>query len=377
MIFYKNVYLHQGDEFILKDFAIEDGCFLFSNIEDDCEVIDMNYQKIIPGLIDIHSHGAKGVDFNNIDKKAVEEVCSYFYSQGVVGVYPTLLTDDKDVIIKSIQTLVESKESGADSILGIHIEGPFICEEFKACMPSCYLRLPDKALFDEFYDASKGLFQIMTMSAELEGASDLVKHAVKKGVVISLGHSGANGQQAQSFIDAGASNATHLGNAMKQPTQHDLFVCGTVLNSDIYSEIICDGAHINKTVVQYWFKVRPHNKMILVTDSIMATGLSDGEYRLGINEVIVENKHAWLKHARKTRAGSTLTAIEAVRNLSQFLGLPFVQCVKFMSENPAKALSIFDRVGSIEEGKEASFVVLDDQYEVLETYLKGNCVYKK
>lgn len=377
MKLYKNGYILQEDCFILKDFAVHEGKFIMDPSNSNATIIDLEEKKVIPGLIDIHTHGAYGVDFNVINEDSMKQVCAYFNSQGVTSVFPTLLTDDTEVLLDCIKTIVEAKQSGLDTIEGIHIEGPFICEEYKACMPPQYLQLPSISLFDKFYEVSNGLFKVMTMSAELEGANTLASYAKEKGIVISLGHSGATQEQALSFIEAGASNATHLGNAMRQPTQHNLNVCGSVLYSDIYSEIIVDGVHINKTVVDYWFKVRPHDKMILVTDSIMATGLADGEYTLGINEVIVENGDAKLKHAPETRAGSTLKAIDAVKNTSQFIRLPFQECVKFMTKNPALSLDIYDTKGSIDEGKDADFIVLDDSLDVLETYVKGNLVYTK
>ena len=378
MKLFKNAMVLINDKFEKLDFLTDNGKFLSveSDIKnaDNCDVVDLNGKHIIAGLIDIHTHGGFGVDFNSADKNDVLKVCHYYNEQGVTSVLPTILSDTKETTIKSIKTVVSAKEE-CDTIIGIHLEGPFLSKEFKGAMPEHLLLEPDVDLFLEYQKASGNIVKLTTVSPELTGACDFAKRITETGVICSLGHSGASQEQVFEFIDSGATNATHLGNAMKQPTQHNLNVCGSVLYTDIYAEIICDGFHINPTVIDYWFKVKDHDKIIAITDCIMAAGLCDGEYMLGVNEVVVTNGDAKLKYGN-SRAGSTLKAINAVKNISKFINIPFEQAVKFMTVNPAKSLGIFDEYGSVEASKFANFLVLDENNDILETYVKGNCVYK-
>lgn len=375
MTIFKNAQLLINEQFVDCDFSVSNGKFAqVSKQIQATDFIDLKGKKIIPGLIDIHTHGSYGVDFNNITVDDVLKVCGFLNSQGVTSVLPTVLTDTKETTIKCIETIVDTRDNhGCDTILGIHLEGPFLTKEYKGAMPEHLLRLPDIDLFNEYIQASKGLIKLTTVSPELEGACEFAKEISKK-CVISVGHSGATQEQVLKFLESGATNVTHLGNAMKQPTQHNLNVNGTALYSDAYCEIICDGFHVNPTVIDYYFKIKDHDKMIAITDCIMAGGLPDGDYMLGVNEVTVTHGDAKLK-GKDTRAGSTLCAINAVKNISKFINVPFEKAVKFMTVNPAKSLGMFDEVGSLDSGKYANFLVLDNDFNIKQTYCHGNKVY--
>ncbi len=377
MVVFKNANILIGDMYKKSDFLVVDGKIIkiAQEINENCKVIDLKNRKIISGLIDIHTHGSFGVDFNNITTESLLKVCKFLNSQGVTSVLPTILTDTEEKTIECIEIIVDAKENhGCDTILGIHLEGPFLNPDYKGAMPENLLKNPDIDIFEKYIKASKGLIKLTTVSPELEGACEFTEKITKKGVVVSIGHSGATHDQVFDFIKSGATNATHLGNAMKQPTQHNLNVCGAILDSDVYAEIICDGFHVNPRVVKYFFDVHGFEKMILITDAVMAGGLPDGEYKLGVNDIVVTNSDAKLK-GKDVRAGSTLLAINAVKNASKFLDLPFEKCVSLMTKNPAKSLGIFDTKGSLEVGKDADFVVLDDDYNVEMTFCLGKQVY--
>lgn len=373
---FKNAKVFFNNEFVEMDFCVRDEKFY--NIEKNItipnvEVIDCNNNFIIAGLIDIHTHGSFGVDFNNASYDDILKACKFYNSKGVTSVFPTILTDTRETTIECIENIKKAKEN-CDTILGIHLEGPFLSKEYKGAMPEELLINPNVDLFLEYQNSSDNLVKIITISPELDGACEFVEKISKTGVICSIGHSGADQKTVCNIIKSGVTNATHLGNAMKQATQHNLNVCGSILNSNIYAEIICDGLHVNKDVLAFWFKVKGYDKMIAVTDSIMATGLEDGEYKLGINEIEVINQEANIK-GTNVRAGSTLTAINSIKNISEFLNIPFSEAIRFMTENPAKALNIFDMYGSIDNGKFANFLVLDENNNILNTYVKGKCVY--
>lgn len=376
MTIFKNGHVLINETFVKCDFSVENSIFteISSEITEKSNVIDLQNKKIIPGLIDIHTHGSFGVDFNNFSNLDLEKVCNYFNSQGVTSVLPTILTDTEEKTLECIEKIYEFSKK-CDTILAIHLEGPFLSKDYKGAMPEHLLKEPDFELFEKYLSASKGLIKLTTVSPELKNACKFTKKVTQKGVVVSIGHSGATQEQVFEFIKNGATNATHLGNAMKQATQHNLNVSGSVLYSDVYAEIICDGFHINPTVIDFYFKIRSHDKMILITDSVMAGGLPDGEYKLGVNDIEVINGDAKLK-GTDVRAGSTLRAIDAVKNVSKFTGIPFEKCVKFMTVNPAKSLGCFDKKGAIEVSKDADFVVLSKNLDIEQTYSRGNLVYQ-
>lgn len=377
MKIYKNASVLKGEEFVKNDFCVNNGKFEEYTSEIVGEMIDLQGKFVIPGLIDIHSHGSVAVDFNDIDYEKLEKITKFYNSQGVTSVLATILTDTKEKTIECIKEVVSAKAKGVETLLGIHLEGPFLNKEFKGAMPEHLLQKPNIDIFDEYNEAGEGLLKLMTLSPEFEGASELITHMSKKKVVVSIGHTAGTYDDLSKAILAGATNVTHLGNAMTKSTQHDLNIMGgAIYRDELYTEIIIDGFHINENVVRYVFKVRPHDKMILITDSIMAGGLPDGEYMLGVNEVVVINGDAKLKYG-DARAGSTLLAMNAVKNTSKIIDKPFEYCVKFMSENPAKSLGIDDRKGRIEQGYDADFVVLNANKDVLETYVLGKRVYLK
>lgn len=378
MILFKNANILINDQFIKADFLVENNKFKLISEEitdENYQIVDLTGKNIVPGFIDIHTHGGYGVDFNLItEKEDVIKACKYYNTQGVTTVLPTILTDTKETTLKCINLVVEAKKE-CNTVLGINLEGPFLSHDYKGAMPEYLLLDPNIDLFLEYQAQAEGLIKLTTISPELKGANEFVKKISKTGVVCSLGHSGADQDTVLEFIKNGASNATHLGNAMKQPTQHNLNVCGTVLYSDVFAEIICDGFHVNKTVIDYWFKVKGFDKMIAITDAMMAAGLPDGDYKLGVNDVEVINSDAKIK-GTDIRAGSTLKALDAVKNIAKFVNIPFAQAVKFMTVNPAKSLGIFEEYGSIDVDKFANFVIMNENYDVLETYVYGKQVYK-
>jgi N-acetylglucosamine-6-phosphate deacetylase len=203
---------------------------------------------------------------------------------------------------------------------------------------------------------------------------EFIKEISKTGVVISLGHSGADYETTMKCIENGAKSATHTFNAMKLMHQHFPAISGAVLESDIYCETICDGIHLHPAVVRILLKTKGINRVIGVTDSIMAAGLGDGKYNLGVNDIVVINGDARLADL-SARAGSTLTTKNMFKNLIKFTGRPVQNISKIMSENPAELLGFSKEKGTIEVGKDADFVVLNHNYDVINTFVMGKKVF--
>ncbi len=340
------------------------------------KTFDARENLVLPGFIDIHTHGGAGVDFNNADAKDIRNVRDFFVSQGTTTFLPAILTDTEETMLRSILSVVQAKNAlKCSQIYGIHLEGPFLSPEYKGAMPEELLQPCSYPLFKRLQDSSGGQIRLITLSPELEGAAELTKRLAMEGVRVSLGHSGADYETAVSCIEAGAVSATHTFNAMKLMRQHDPAIATAVLESDGYCEAICDGKHLHPAVVRLLLKTKGLSRVIAVTDSIMAAGMREGIYRLGINNVVVRGGDAKIM-GTDIRAGSILTTIQALRNIMEFTGLPVEKAVIPLTENPARMLGIFHRKGSLDVGKDADLVMVDDKYQVLATFSEGELLYQ-
>ncbi len=345
-------------------------------IDKEVEVFDVKGHTVLPGFIDIHTHGGLGVDLNNAEVEDIEKLRKFFASCGTTSFLPTLLTDAKEKLCKCIKNIIVSKKTSIEGseILGIHLEGPYLCKEYKGAMPEHLLQKPSVEDFEAYQQAAEGAILLMTVSPEVEGVPEFIKEISSTGVVISLGHSGADYETTMKCIENGAKHATHTFNAMKLLHQHSPAISGAVLESDIYCEAICDGLHLHPAVVRILIKAKGLERVIGVTDSIMATGLGDGNYKLGVNDIVVIDGDARLADL-SARAGSILKTSKMLKNLIDFTKRPLSEISKIMSENPARLLDVIDRKGTIEEGKDADLVILNSEYDVIGTFVCGRKVF--
>ena len=328
-------------------------------------------KMILPGFIDIHTHGGAGVDFNHASSDDIKKATRFFSSCGVTSYLPTILTDSPEIMERQLALLSsDAVARECPEIIGIHLEGPFLNPNYKGAQPGHYLRACDIGLFEALQGAARGNIRLLTLSPELEGAASFVRALTASGVRVSIGHSAASYEQAMAAIDAGAASATHIMNAMKLLHMHDPAILTAALESDIYAEMICDGFHLFPPIIRLLLKIKGADRMIAVTDSIMAAGLPDGSYYLGANDVEVVNGDAKVI-ADGARAGSTLTMIKAVRNIMQYSSLPLELVSRLVSENPARMLGIFGETGSIAEGKRADLAILDSAMDVSATIARG------
>ena len=341
------------------------------------QVIDVRGLSVIPGLIDIHTHGAVGVDVNSAKAEDFEKICRFQASQGVTGWQASILTDTKEQTLWAIGEYRRWKQlshQGA-TLIGIHLEGPFLAKEYKGAMPEHLLKTPDLELLKEYQESAGGDIRYITVSPEVEGVVEAIPRMKKMGMAV--GHSGADYETARRAIANGATSATHVGNAMRLLHQHEPAIFGAVLeDQDVYAEMICDGRHLHPGTVRFILKAKGTEHVVAITDSIMAGGLPDGFYHLGVNEVVVKDGDAKLV-SDGTRAGSTLTAIHAIQNLVQFTGKSLAEIVPLMTENPAKLIGIYDRTGSIAPQKDADLTILDENLEVVYTIARGNLCYSR
>lgn len=369
-----NVYInHKFERASLK---ISDGIIQICRTEDLAtggEVIDAAGKKIIPGFIDVHTHGAVGFDVNGADTDALRKIGRFFAGNGTTSWLASVLTDTKEQTEWCIDQYLNFDQSKADTsnLLGIHLEGPFLAKEYKGAMPEYLLAVPDLGLVQEYQERARGGIRYMTVSPEIPGAVELIPELKKLGIVTAIGHSGAGYEISMKAIRAGAACSTHTFNAMRLLHQHEPAILGAALETDIYCEMICDGLHLHPGIVRLLMKTKGTDRLVAITDSIMAAGLPDGRYHLGVNEVVVKNGDATLVE-NGTRAGSTLTQIRALRNVLAYTGCSLEEALPVFTENPAKLIGVWDRKGSIESGKDADLVILDDNLNIERVFLRGN-----
>lgn len=336
------------------------------------EVYDAAGKKAVPGFIDIHTHGAVGVDVNGATAADLEKIGTFFAGNGTTAWLASVLTDTEVQTRWCIDQYREWKKEAREGaeLLGIHLEGPFLAPAYKGAMPEHLLRQGDAGLLRSYQEQAEGGIRYLTVSPEVEGTVDMIPAARELGIVTAIGHSGADYDTAMSAIAAGAQAATHTFNAMLLLHQHRPAILGAVLESDVYCEAICDGRHLHPGIVRLLLKVKGLDRVVAITDSIMAAGLPDGKYHLGVNEVVVEDGDAKLA-SDGTRAGSTLTQDTALLNLLAFTGRRIEEVLPLLTENPAKLAGVFDRKGSIADGKDADIVVLDGENHVEQVFVKG------
>ena len=331
--------VYKNGTFSEEDLVLKEGKIISDESEDVDEVYDAKGNYVVPGFIDVHTHGGAGVDVNAADQQGFEKIGHFFATQGTTSWLSSILTDTKEQTLKTIKEAVKhqkAQENGHENcadLLGIHLEGPFL-------------------------------------SPEVKGVPEAIKGMIDLGMKVAIGHSGADYETSWKCINEGAVSATHTFNAMKLLHQHFPAIMGAVLESDIYCEAICDGIHLHPGTVRFLLKMKGLDKVIAITDSIMATGLPDGEYMLGVNPVVVKDGDAKLKYG-DSRAGSTLTTGRALKNLIKFTGRSLEEILPLLTCNPAKMLGVYDRIGSLETGKDADVVILDKDYSVVNTFVKG------
>ena len=339
------------------------------------EKLDVSGCLVLPGFLDLHTHGGNGVDVNAADAEGLRTIGRFFATQGTAGWLCSVLTDTEEQTlwcIEQAKQVIGRPYDGA-ALLGIHLEGPCLSAAYKGAMPEHLLmKRADAALFEKYQKAAEGHIKYVTLSPEVEGVPELIPALEMMGITAAIGHSGADYATSMACIRAGARSGTHVGNAMRLFHQHEPAIFGAILESDLYCETICDGRHLHPGSVRLYLKAKGWDRVVAITDSIMAAGLPDGNYKLGVNDVVVEEGDAKLPDG--TRAGSTLTQAQALRNLVKFTGRSAWECCRLMTANPA-ALMGWGTKGTIAPGMDADLVVLDRDLRVRHTIVGGRVVY--
>jgi N-acetylglucosamine-6-phosphate deacetylase len=347
--------------------------------EPNSTIVKADGKLVLPGFIDTHVHGSHGDDVMNAGADGIKRISQRLLAHGTTGYLPTTLSGAHNDLLRSLEDCVKAQahDNLAAEILGVHVEGPFINPQKKGAQPESGIREPSLDQCREYLRAAPGQIKIMTLAPELPGAMELVNLLVSHHVIASLGHSEADYETALEAIEKGATHATHLYNAM--PALHHRkpnLTLACLLEPSIKAEIIADGVHVSAEMIRLAAKMKGRDGMILITDAIEAVGLPDGEYTLGDNKVRVKDDVATLLDG-STIAGSTLTMNRAIGNAVSKCGFTLVDAVYMASTLPAEICGVANRKGSLEVGKEADIAILDSDYSVFATALKGTVGYYK
>ena len=347
---------------------------------DNDKVIDGNGAFAIPGLIDLHFHGCKGDDFCDASKEAIEHIAKYECSVGVTSIAPATMTLPVAELENVLKTAAEYNETshGSDcaDLIGVNMEGPFISKVKKGAQDERNIIPCNEQVLERFLKASNGLVKFIGIAPEeSDNSIEFIKN-VKDKVNVSLAHTNSDYDTAMKAFAAGANHAVHLYNAMPPFTHRASGVVGAVSDSEnVMAEIICDGIHIHPSVVRATFKMMGADRMILISDSMRATGMPDGTYTLGGLDVNVVGKRATLV-SDGAIAGSVTNLMDCMRTVVKDMNIPLETAVGCATINPAKSLGVYDKYGSISVGKKANVVLLGSELELKMVVKDGEIVVK-
>lgn len=347
----------------------------------DYEVLNLpSSASVVPGMIDLHIHGAAGADVMDGTEEALKTMASVLPQEGTTSFLATTMTQSQEAIETALQTTRDymgtQNPPGEAEILGLHLEGPFISPKRAGAQPPDYIKNPDVELFKEWQERSGNAIRLVTLAPEEPGGYELASHLKETGVVASIGHSDAVYEEVVKSIELGVTHATHLYNGMRGIHHREPGVVGAVmLHEEITTEIIVDGIHSRPEMVKLAYANKGNERIVLITDSMRAKCMGNGSYTLGGQDVTVNGNEATL--ADGTLAGSILKMKDAALNMRAFTGCSTEDIIQMTAVNQAKELGVFGRKGSLAAGKDADLVVLNEEKEVLYTFCRGKLSYEQ
>lgn len=359
---------------IYRDGAFSTGSVSFgSRIEGfgaEGEGFDAKGMYLVPGFIDVHTHGALGYDGTDVEAEDIPAMAAHYASHGVTSFLFTTMTAARDTLKLAMSRVKGYERQGAQAkIAGVHLEGPFLSYKKRGAQAAFNLQAPNIEMFHELNEISGGKLRIITVAPEIDGALDFIREASKV-CTVSLGHSTADYEQAMAGFEAGATHVTHLFNGMEALHHRKPGLVGAAFMAGANVELICDGLHIHPAVIMGMHKMFG-DRLIIISDSLRCAGLSDGHYDLAGQEIVVTDGKATLLDG--TIAGSSSNLHEELKNVVSY-GMKLEDAIKAMTETPAKAIGEFDSIGSLDVGKAADMLLLDEDLEIRAVIIDGEVV---
>lgn len=336
------------------------------------QVMDATGFYAIPGLVDIHFHGCMGADVCDAGEDTLETIARFEASKGITSMCPATMTVSKSNLFRVMEIAAAYESREGAKLAGLNMEGPFISEKKKGAQAAEHILNTDARLLYEFYEKSNHLVKMVDIAPEKPGAMDFIRK-VKGKVIVSIAHTEADYDTALEAFEEGASHVTHLYNAMPQLIHRAPGVIGAAMdNPGVNVELICDGVHLHPAVVRASFKLFGGERIVLVSDSMRACGLSDGEYTLGGQQVFVKGKTAALVDG--TIAGSVTNLFDCMKTAVKDMHIRLEDAIASATMNPAKIIGIFDQTGSISPGKYADLVLMDKSLNIKAVFINGKLV---
>ena len=371
-------YIH-GKGIVKTNIGIENNKIVYIgdnslNIEEICKVDGI----MVAGFIDEHTHGAGGYDAMDGTKIALEEISKTLCIEGTTAFLATTMTQNLECINTSLKTISSliNKDLGGATLLGTHLEGPFISSKYKGAQSKNFIQKPSIKLMQDFIKVSRETIKLVTYAPELDTNGEFTKLLVKNNIIPSAGHSDASYDDIKKSIDNGLKCVTHTFNAQSPIHHRNIGLAGSaLLFNNLATEIICDGIHLSIPVINLLIKNKPKDKVILITDSIRAKGIDENISELGGQKVFINNSRATLSDG--TLAGSILKMNDAIKLLVTQANVSFEDAVDFASYNPAKNLNLLDTMGIIKENNLANLTVINSNFEITMTMVNGKIVYQK
>lgn len=371
-----------ASQFIPATIQIENGkitrIYDYDEVEAD---IDYGENKIVPGFIDVHTHGAYGFDTNDAHPEGLRHWTKHIVEEGVTGLLATTITQSHTVLsnaLKNVANVVEEGYEGA-RILGIHFEGPYLDMVYKGAQPEQHIVKGTIEEFKQYQEDAKGLIKYITLAPEHDKDFTLTRYLVENGVVVSMGHSGATFEQARMAVANGVKSMTHIYNGMSPFNHRKIGMIGSAFRiKNIFGEAICDCNHSTPEALNILFQLKGRDKVVMVSDGLMAKGFPIGTvFTFGGNEIEIYPDGSAHLTKSKNFAGSTMKMNEGLRNLIERCDVPVDAAINACTINPATLLGLDDHLGKLCAGYDADIVVLNENYEVMETYVKGCPQLKK